>query len=194
MDHQFDDVINNCVYLKNCSSNKNKDINSLSYLIDRDMSQSECIKLGIGIENVLSDLILKYTNLKNIKLKNSKGKKETDHLFCDEEKKIIYYSELKSNINLDTEKSKSTINKCISIVFDIKNTYPDYEIKWCLLALRYTDNKCIPHTLKRKYETINSNLYGINEYLDILNIDLYFNENDYKIFLNKIAEKMYNNQ
>lgn len=88
MNHQFDDVINNCVYLKNCSSNKNKDINSLSYLIDRDMSQSECIKLGIGIENVLSDLILKYTNLKNIKVKNSKGKKKKTIYFAMKRKKL----------------------------------------------------------------------------------------------------------
>lgn len=191
MDYQLEDVINNCVYVNNCTSNTNKDISSLSYLIDRSMSQSECIKLGIGIENVLSDLILKYTNFKNIKLKNTKGKKETDHLFCDKDNKIIYYSELKANINLDTEKSKSTINKCLSIVSDIQDTYPDYEIKWCLLALRYTDNNCISQTLKKKYESIGANLYGINEYLAILNIDMCFNENDYKIFLNKIADKMY---
>ena len=191
MDYHLDDIINNCVYVNNCTSNTNKDISSLSYLIDRTMSQSECIKLGIGIENVLSDLIVKHTNFKNIKLKNTKGKKETDHLFCDNENKIIYYSELKANINLDTEKSKSTINKCLSIVSDIQDTYPDYEIRWCLLALRYTDNNCISQTLKKIYESIGANLYGINEYLAILNIDMCFNENDYKIFLNKIADKMY---
>ena len=40
-------------------------------------------------------LFVSNTNLISIKSKNSKGEKEKDHLFIDEEKKIIYYSELK---------------------------------------------------------------------------------------------------
>ena len=44
--------------------------------------------------------------LKNIKSNTKKGDKETDHLFIDDLNKNIYYAELKSNLNLDTEKRK----------------------------------------------------------------------------------------
>lgn len=62
-------------YIKNCKSNKKKDPSSLSYLIKRDMSQSDCIKLGTGIEKLVVDIILQHTCLENIKPKNVKDKK-----------------------------------------------------------------------------------------------------------------------
>lgn len=96
----FDDIkliINNNNYVKNTHSNKKKDINSLSYLINIKLSQSDCIKLGFGVEKILNDILIKYsTELKSIKEKNIKGKKEKDHLFMNEKNKIIYYAELKS--------------------------------------------------------------------------------------------------
>ena len=122
-DPSFEDLnltIYENAYIKNCKSNVKKDFNSLSYLVDKSLSQSDCIKLGIAVEKVFSDMILKYTHLVNIKPKNIKDKKEKDHLFMDVENKTIYYSELKANINLDTEKSKSTYKKCFSIVEELK--------------------------------------------------------------------------
>ena len=106
----LNDIINNNnTYVKNCQTNKKKDVNSFSYLIDRKLSQSDCIKLGNGIERVISDIVVsKKTHFINIKSKNIKGKKERDLIFKDDNQKIIYYSEFKSNINLDTEKSKAT--------------------------------------------------------------------------------------
>ena len=97
-------------------------------MIKRELSQSDCIKLGNGLEKIFYDIVLQYTKLKDIKPKNKKGKKEKDHLFCDETNKIIYYAEFKSNINLDTEKSKSTYQKCLNIVIELKEKYPDYTI------------------------------------------------------------------
>lgn len=184
-------LINDCLYIKTCSSNKKKDICSLSYLIDRSMSQSDCIKLGLGCEKVFSDMVMKYTSHKNIKGKNIKGKKEKDHLFCDEDAKIVYYAELKANINLDTEKSKSTYEKCLQIVEALREEYPDYEIKWCLLAFRFTDYTAIPETIQKKYSTIKDNLFGINQYLKMLGIEIEFTEDGYKKFLNKIADSMF---
>ena len=93
-------------YVQNCQPNGKKDVSSLSYLIDQQMSQTSCIKTGFGVEKVFNDYILSITNLTSIKPKNSKGKKEKDHLYIDEVKKIIYYAEIKANLNLDTEKSK----------------------------------------------------------------------------------------
>lgn len=99
-------LINECLYIQKSFSNKKKDFCSLSYLSEKKLSQSDCIKLGNAIEKILSDLIIKKTNLVNIKEKNKKNYKEKDHLFKDEKNKIIYYAELKGNLNLDSEKSK----------------------------------------------------------------------------------------
>jgi hypothetical protein len=184
-------LISNNSYVENCKSNKNKDINSLSYIICRNLSQSDCIKLGNGIEKVTNDIILKYTNFNDIKEKNTKGKKEKDHLFCDDNNKIIYYSELKSNINLDTEKSKATYEKCLYNVSYLKNMYPGYEIKWCLLCTRYVNKEDIPKHLKHRYKTIENNLFGINDYFKLLNIGIVFTFRDYVVVLNNIADKMF---
>ncbi len=136
--------IDECEYIKKCYSNKRKDENSFSYLIkDIVLSQSDCIKLGTGIEKLINETVLKFTKLTSIKQKNKKGIKEKDHLFIDEKNKIIYYSELKGNLNLDTEKSKSTYNKCLQIVEELQKEYIDYTIKWCLLGYRYVNQKDI---------------------------------------------------
>jgi hypothetical protein len=50
-------IIHKNEYIKNCSSNNKKDPSSLSFLIDKKLSQSDCIKLGNGVEKVLSDII-----------------------------------------------------------------------------------------------------------------------------------------
>jgi len=185
------ELITNSEYIINSTSTKKKDISSLSYLIDVEMSQSECIRLGIGCEKLISELIMKYANVINIKKKNEKDKKEKDHLFMDVEKKVIYYAEIKANINLDTEKSKITYKKCQEIVLELKEEYPEYEIKWCLVALRYLEYDNIPKTIKSKYSNISENLYGINEYLKLLDIHLIFTEERYKTFLNNITRSMF---
>ena len=183
-------IIRKNKYINNCSSNKKIDINSLSYLIDYELSQSDCIK--IGIENILKDFILENTNLKNIKTKNKKGIKEKDHLFMDINKKIIYYAEIKSNLNLDTEKSKQTYKKCLDIKKELQEEYKDYEIKMFLVGVRYYEKIIIPKTILKKYKEINNNLCGINEYLKFLSIKFkIFNEKDYKKILNYLVKKMF---
>lgn len=186
------EIINKNTYIKNSKSNKNKDIHSLSYLIDIPLSQSDCIKIGTGVEKVLIDIILnKNKELKNIKGKNIKGEKETDHLFIDETRKIIYYAELKSNLNLDTEKCKSTSQKCISILEKLQNKYTDYECKMYLVGLRYFSTDNISRTICKKYNNIPNNLVGINNYLLELNIDCLENEENYRRFINYISCKMF---
>lgn len=189
---QLNNIIIENSYIKNCYDNKKRDPLSLSYLIDRTLSQSNCIKLGNGIEKIFQDIIMKYTKFTNIKPKNLKGKREKDHLFQNSKDKIIYYSELKSNINLDTEKSKSTCEKCIEIVEELKLQYPTYKIKWCLLSYRYKHNDEIPNNIRRKYTKIQNNLLGINQYLELVGINLKFTNQTYKLFLNNIANNMFN--
>ena len=193
---QLSTLITQNLYIQQSVSRKSKDTSSLSSLIIRSLSQSDCIKLGTGIEKLLVDLILSHSTLKlvNIKPKNTKGQKERDHLFLDAASKTIYYAELKSNINLDTEKSRSTYQKCQSIVGELQREYPDHKIEWCLLALRYLDYTQIPVVIQKKYSPIHPHLCGINQYLDTLNIPLEFTEDSYSTFLNQIADKMFEKQ
>jgi hypothetical protein len=189
---ELSNLIKNNKYIRDTKSNKNKDECSLKYLVDIDLSQSDCIKLGVGVEKFMSDLVIKFNkSLINIRAKNSKGSKETDLLFLDSKKRIVYYAELKTNINLDTEKSKVTSEKCIGLVNTLRCKYPDHEIRWCLLAVRYFSKAKIPITLKNKYTIISDNLYGVNEFLEMLNIDFRFDEEIHKKTINEIAINMF---
>ena len=148
---ELKDIINKNVYINKCKSNKNKDINSLSYFYaDLNLSQSDNIKVGNGLEKLLIDIVKKNIELKDIKKKNIKGIKERDNIFMDEKKKKIIYAELKSNLNLDTEKSKDTVKKCEEIEKEIKKEYPEYEISMNLVGLRYYKKEIIPEIIKKK--------------------------------------------
>lgn len=187
-------VINGNEYVQACTSNKAKDVHSLSSLVDRQMSQSDCIKLGTGLEKVFCELVLALNpDLTSIKPKNSKGKKERDHLFVNEEQKVIFYAELKSNLNLDTEKCKSTSNKCLQIEAELAEEYPDYIIKLFLVGLRYYNKSLFPKIITNKYPEIAENLVGVNDYFDVLTGDplLFADETGYKEFLTYLANKMF---
>jgi hypothetical protein len=189
----FKSIIDECQYVKNCVSNKDKDELSFSYLINMSMSQSDCIKLGHGVEKILKNYIIKANpELKDIKKPNKKGNKEKDHLFMDEKNKTIYYAELKTNIRLDTEKDKSTIDKCIQNKKELETMYEGYQVKMFCVSCRHYSKNIIPIAVGKKYYKINDNLVGINEYLNGLNIPhKYDSENTYKEHMNYLAEKMF---
>ena len=192
----FKETINKNEYIKNCSSNEEISNDSLSYLVkDMNLSQSDKIKLGTGMEKILSDFIVNCNeDLKIIKneKKNKKGDKEKDHIFKDEKNKIIHYAELKSNLNLDTEKSKSTSQKCLLIEKELKEKYIGYTIKMYLVNLRYLVKKDIPELILNKYQNIPENICGLNEYLSNLGINYNFkDENEYKILLRHLVKKMF---
>ncbi len=42
-----------------------------------------------------------------------------------------------------------------------------------------------------KYDVIKNNVYGINEYLEMLNIPFKFDNETYIIYVNKIAKRMF---
>ena len=183
--------IEECEYLKNVVSNQKKDFNSLSYLIkDLALSQSDCIKLGTGIEKLLKEIVLKTTDLVDIRPKNKKGEKEKDHLFEDKRRKIIYYAELKSNLNLDTEKSANTAQKVKTIETELIKKYPNHQISVSLLGLRYfTLDICSP-LIKKKYTLVQNNLVGVNEYFQKLGVNFQFTQDQYGIFINNTAKFM----
>lgn len=179
-------------YINKYSKNNKKNKDSLSYLVDTSikMSQSDCIKLGICVEKVLTDIIQeKNPLLENARPVNEKGKHERDHLFVNESKKTVIYSELKSNLCLDTEKCKATVNKCKIIAEELVKEYPGYSLKWCLLGLRYTESSEIHKNIMNKYIGIKENVMGVNEYFDCLGINMRFSQEEWKLFINEIAKK-----
>jgi hypothetical protein len=189
----FEKIILDNKYVQKCVSNKKKDIHSLSYLITYNLSQSDCIKIGIGLENVLRDLILCLAHeLIDIKPKNKKGNKEKDHLFVNNNNKNIYYAELKSNLNLDTEKTKSTYIKCLEIKKDLQKEYNNMNIIMFLVSTRHYTTNIIPQSIISKYEPIKDNLIGINEYFKLLSVPIKFdNEKEYIYILNLLAKSMF---
>ena len=185
-------IINNNEYIKKCKSTNKKDISSLSYLINKSLSQSDCIKLGTSVELVLKDIIKQSnTYIVDIRPKNTKGKKERDHLFICKKTKTIYYAEIKSNLNLDTEKCKITSLKCLQIQQELKQEYPFYKIQMFLVGSRYLHKESIPINIFKKYENIQENVLGINEYFNIMNVPFCFNDDEYVNFLNEIANKCF---
>lgn len=182
-------------YVQTCVSNKTKDPSSLSYLVSRELSQSDCIKLGTGIEVVLKDVIMAWggASLENIRPANQKGKKERDHLFRNNAKKIVYYAELKSNLNLDTEKCKSTSDKCVQILHELQTEFPDFKIKMCLVGIRYFTKDIMHKTIANKYRSIQSHVVGVDEYFAELGLPFAFQtEEKYKEFINYLADSMFN--
>jgi hypothetical protein len=148
----------------------------------------------LAVEKLLVDIVCEYGRglLSSIKTKNMKGKKERDHLFVNEHTKTVYYAELKSNLNLDTEKSKSTYNKVLHIYEELKKEYPGYTIKPHLVGLRYKSKASMPKLIAGKYSPIDPYLCGTNDYLSSLGFagDFLFTEEEYVEFINDVAVEM----
>jgi len=184
-------LIENNQYLQSRIKRTSKDTSSLAHIIKKKLEHRQYIQMGYCIENILKDLIVQNSDLKSIKKKNEKGVKEKDHLFVDEKNKIVFYAELKVNPNLDTEKTKSTIEKCLQISNKLKTEFKDYQVKWCLLICRYIHSNKIPSKIIRKYRDIENHVYGINEYLNMLNIQYKFTEKKWVLYINEIAEMLH---
>tara|TARA_R110000824_G_scaffold52435_2_gene145475 strand:+ start:2058 stop:2693 length:636 start_codon:yes stop_codon:yes gene_type:complete len=100
--------------------------------------QSKVIKLGKFGEKLFAKMVEINPRLELLPHGIIDGivegkKKDIDLLFCDPTKKIVYYYELKANINLDTEKLPATIEKVKMIEEYLKKEYPDHEIKSAIL-------------------------------------------------------------
>jgi hypothetical protein len=64
---------------------------------------------------------------------------------------------------------------------------------WCLLGYRYISKEKMSKVINTKYKDIKDNVFGINDYLQMLEIPYTFTEEKYKDFINKIAVAMFSN-
>tara|TARA_B110000971_G_scaffold144468_1_gene147653 strand:- start:825 stop:1493 length:669 start_codon:yes stop_codon:yes gene_type:complete len=158
---------------------------SINNLVNITITQSQSIRLGTSIEDLLRIYISHETQWTDIKPVNQKGVKERDHLFSRilEDGKIEkIYSELKSNLQLDSEKRAKTASKVKDII-DEENCYG------CITALRHFS----PETLDK---STNTNFYKergvdvltVQEYFGVLNIACPFeNAEAYEAWVCSIA-------
>jgi hypothetical protein len=168
---------------------------SISHLLygEKPSEQSINIKLGRFGELVSKELIKTNPNfeLLNCGVQNINGKKkDVDLIFKDKINKIIYYRELKGNIELDTEKLPATIAKCKEIENSLKTTYLDYNINCGILNWSVYNRKILKAGLSN-IKTFENGDIKIDHMGDFLNIiDVFWDEQDYYLYFREIGNKI----
>jgi hypothetical protein len=174
---------------------KPRDPTSLSSLVARDISQSTAIKLGNVLEELFNlamvDVLGKSYVRPDLK-RNEKGERQKDVLMVNDTTGHVIYGEMKSNINLDTQKVVSTVQSTIEVVNYFKENR--YQVSGYLISLRYLDAKDIPTSLARKYSGFKEHpdiaLVGIREFMEAVthvSFEELSSEAEYGNFLTTIA-------
>lgn len=168
---------------------------SISYLLygKKPSEQSINIKMGRFGEFILKEIIKLSQRFEllncGIQQINNK-KKDVDLIFKDELNKIIYYRELKGNIELDTEKLPATIFKCKEIEDSLKNTYQDYVIDCGIVNWGVYNRKILTNGLSniKAFESGGIKIEHMEEFLKIININ--WDEDDYYSYFREIGNKI----
>ena len=168
---------------------------SISHLLygEKPSEQSINIKLGKLGEYLSKELIKTNYNLEllncGIQKINNKNK-DVDLIFKDEINKIIYYRELKGNIELDTEKLQATITKCKDINNSLKITYIDYTINYGILNWSVYNRKILTAGLSniKTFENGGIKIDHMEDFLNIINVN--WCENDYYSYFREIGTKI----
>lgn len=181
-EHHHGNIFNHTVNYYNgvtVSKDKPDKKDSISSLINIPLTQSQCIKLGTHIENIIREFLCSYEHIEDVRPKKVKGESERDHLFCIGGHKI--YAELKCNLNLDTEKLKKTCQKVLKVSGQEK-------CDGYLLAIRYLND--IPDCISKKYESVK--VVGVSQYFKLFGVPCPFGGNEmiYKIWLNQVAREL----
>ena len=168
---------------------------SVSHLLygEKSSEQSINIKLGRLGEYLAKELIKTNHNLELLNCgiqKINNKKKDVDLIFKDEINKIIYYRELKGNIELDTEKLPATITKCKEIEKSLKTTYLDYTIDCGILNWSVYNRKILTAGLSniKTFENGGIKILHMEDFLNIINV--YWNEDDYYSYFREIGTKI----
>jgi hypothetical protein len=198
-------LVDSILYITPKSKKENSsDYDSLSFLVEKKLTQSESIKLGISLETFFRNLILakgniKYLfdiNLKNMRLvsviKSSQYIGKKDHLYVNHDKKHVIYFKPKSNLNFDSEKLKAMINNTKKTFNDLKEFFPEYQIDWYIFGMRYFDKYEISYKIKNKYKDIYDNIICVNELLKMLDIDLNISRKNYQNMVKHILSRIQN--
>jgi hypothetical protein len=152
---------------------------SVSYLLYGKKPSEQSIKTNHNLE-LLNCSIQKINN----------KKKDIDLIFKNEVNKIIYYRELKGNIELDTEKLAATITKCKEIENSLKTTYLDYTIDCGILNWSVYNRKILTVGISniKTFENGGIKIEHMEDFLNIINV--FWNEHDYYSYFREIGNKI----
>lgn len=168
---------------------------SISHLLYGEKPSEQSINIKIGrLGEFLSKELIKTNDKLELLIcgiqKINNNNKDIDLIFKDEFNKIIYYRELKGNIELDTEKLPATINKCKEIETSLKNKYLDYTIDCGILNWSVYNRKILKTGLSN-IKTFENGGIKIEHMEDFLNIiDIHWNEDDYYLYFREIGNKI----
>jgi len=168
---------------------------SISHLLygEKPSEQSINIKIGRLGEFMVKELIKTNRNLElltcGIQQINNK-KKDVDLIFKDENRNVIYYRELKGNIELDTEKLPATISKCKEIREVLRDKYPDYSINYGILNWSVYNRNILTVGLSniKTFENNDIIIEHMEDFLEIINV--FWNEEDYYLYFRELGNKI----
>jgi hypothetical protein len=171
---------------------------SLKFLLHgrKPSEQSISIKMGRFGEFLTKEMIQRKDNLEllicGVQQINNK-KKDVDLIFKDETNKIIYYRELKANIELDTEKIPATVDKCKEIKSSLQMKYQDYFIDCAVLNWSVYNRSILTAGLSniRSFETSGIKIEHMEDFLKIVNIE--WSEEDYYAYFREIGRMIVSN-
>lgn len=168
---------------------------SISYLLfgEKPSKQSINIKLGRLGEYLSQELVSANPNLELLDCgiqQMENRKKDVDLLFRNRETNVVYYRELKANIELDTEKLPATIQKCHSIQKHISEKYEGCVVDVGILNWSVYDRKCLTAGISniKSFEKENVKIEHMGDFLKIVCID--WEETDYYEFFRSIGNKI----
>lgn len=159
---------------------------SLRTLVARPITQSTCIRLGNELERLI-----------NLRIHGAiqgggyqAGQRQCDFLL--EQPDRVIYAEFKSNINLDTEKRRETIEKVNRMPQDphLRERYPGREIVPYLVSLRWLRTQDIPARYRASYAA--APLIGIADFLETIGhpFDVFTTYDAYSAFLLELANRL----
>jgi hypothetical protein len=168
---------------------------SISHLLygKKPSEQSINIKLGRFGEFISKELIKTKRNLEllhcGIQKINNKNK-DVDLIFKDENNKIIYYRELKGNIELDTEKMQATVDKCKEIEETLKLEYSEYVINCGILNWSVYNRSILTSGISniKTFETKGIKIDHMQDFLNI--IDVSWDEDNYYSYFREIGQRI----
>jgi len=168
---------------------------SISHLLygEKPSEQSINIKLGRLGEYLTKELIKNNENFELLNCgiqKINDKKKDVDLIFKDKINKIIYYRELKGNIELDTEKLPATIFKCKEIEASLEKSYSDYKINCGVLNWSVFNRKILTAGLSniKAFENGGIKIDHMGDFLEIIGV--IWNEEDYYSYFREIGNKI----
>ena len=177
---------------------KSPEFGSLKYFlgVSNNISQSEVIRFGRKMEQWWSYIAEeKFTILDSgVQCINGDENKDIDLILGDDDNKIIYYYELKSNIQLDSEKQRATKTKVENVVSHLKKVWKGYTIEYGILFWSIFNNDDVSAGKGAIQYFINNGIPIVypEDYFNLIGDDI--SSEEYYEFGRKLGEEIKNGQ